>query len=592
MINFDSLTLKALILELEPILLSGRVQKVHQPSKNELLLNIRSLGKNFKLYICIDPKYPHIAIMSEQGEKYRDIEIPQKPPMFCMLLRKHMEGTKILDLRQPDYERIFEIYFESYNELGAKIPMVLACELMGKYSNFVLYNYETNVILGCGHPVGPEKSREREIAGGLPYIYPPKPKKNDLLNISEDQFLLAASNIKNPINAWLNQNFYHISFALANEVCAYCEISLEKNDIAITSQDKIKKLYKIFIEILNLNNLNPSISRDKKLFSLIGLDSEIYRNKASSVNSMVDLYYGYQVFKDKFSRLKTSLSSLISKELKKQLSKIEQHSKKVLDESKAEKYRETADILIANTGKVKLGMDSIELENFYNNNKLEKIQLDPTKNVSANAQKFYKLYNKGKMAAKVSIDIMKEAQSEVEYIESIIMSLNQAESLDELRQIKEELAAQKIIKIAQPKTKGKEKQKKEHLFIKEFESSDGFKIYLGKNNKQNEHIISKIAHSNDIWLHTHNIPGSHVLVKIPGEIREISDNALFEAANIAAYYSQAKDSVKIPVIYTKRKYLKKPPGSKPGYITYSNEKTVFITPDENLIRNLTLDDLK
>ena len=177
MINFDSLSLKALISEIEPILTEGRVQKVQQPSKHELLLTVRALRQTHKLYICVDPKYPHVALLSTEGEKLRDIGIPQKPPMFCMLLRKHMEGAKINAVEQPNFERILEIKFDSYNELGERTPMILSCEFMGKHGNIILYSYETNVIQGCAHSVSHEKSRERELAGGLPYIYPPKQNK-------------------------------------------------------------------------------------------------------------------------------------------------------------------------------------------------------------------------------------------------------------------------------------------------------------------------------------------------------------------------------------------------------------------------------
>ena len=167
----------ALTNELKSILIGKRIQKVQQPTKNDILLTIRLPEGNRKLYICVNPQYPHLALINKESEVFRNIQIPQIPPMFCMLLRKHMEGCKINDIKQPSFDRIFEIYFDSYSELGQKVPMVLSCEFMGKYSNIILYNYETNVILGCAHNVSSEKSREREVAGGLPYIYPPKQNK-------------------------------------------------------------------------------------------------------------------------------------------------------------------------------------------------------------------------------------------------------------------------------------------------------------------------------------------------------------------------------------------------------------------------------
>jgi len=571
MINFDSLTLKSLVKEIKPILEDGRVQKIQQPSRYEVLLGIRAGGKNHKLYVCINPKYPHLALFTEEGEKYRDIEIPAKPPMFCMLLRKHTEGAKIKLIRQPDYERIFEIYFDSYNELGERIPLVLACELMGKHSNIVLYNYDNNVILGCAHNVGPEKSRERELSGGLPYIYPPKPQKIDLLKISESEFCKMAKNQQEPMNSWLNNNFFDISLALANE---FCQVTGEN----------ITDLYKLAVKTLLLENLNPSISNDKKSFSLIGLSKDVLWQWLDSVNVMIDLYFGYQVYLDRFSRLKESLLASVKKELKKQKNRIAEYEKALESEDKAEKYRQIADILMANINRIPTKAEKVDLENFFEDGKIISIQLDKSLSPSANAQRYYKLYNKAKNAARVSKDLISKSEEEIYYLETVIESINESETIQELKQVQDELVNQNILK--EKVEKYQKKAKKEEIQLTQFISSDGFSIYLGKNNRQNDYLISKIASSNDIWLHTWNIPGSHVLIKAPHETDEVPETTMNEALNLAAYHSQGKESSNVPVIYTRRKFLKKPPGAKPGYVTYSHEKTVFITPDESLIKLL------
>lgn len=575
MINFDSLTLKALLNEIEPILTSGRVQKVQQPSRDEILLNIRAGGKSHKLYICVNPKYPHLTLLTQQGEEYRTLEIPQKPPMFCMLLRKHMEGAKIRTIMQPDYERILEIYFDSYNELGARISLVLACEFMGKHSNIILYSYENNVIIGSAHNVGAEKSREREISGGLPYIYPPKLKKTDLLQISETEFFELAKTIPAPMDIWLNRNFYYISLALAAELCKITGINTEKGKIIATSAEKINNLFHLAVKTLRLENLNPSISSNKKLFSLIGLESDVNWEIIDSVNLMIDLYFGYQEYLDNFSRLKSSLSSVVNKEIKKQKTKLAQHKKNLESEEKTEKYRQYADIIMANLNKIESGKSSVELENLFENNQLVKIPLDPAKSVVINAQKYYKLYNKAKNAAKISLELLQQIQEELNYLESVRISIDQADLIAELKQIKDELISQNLVKISHTSSK-KEKLKKESINLTKFDSVDNYKIYLGKNNRQNDYLVSKFASPNDIWLHVQNMPGSHVLIKAPQENIKVPDSTIEEAANIAAYFSEARNSSNVPVIYTKRKFLKKPPGSKPGYVTYSNERTLII----------------
>lgn len=579
MINFDSLTLKAFINENRELFESGRIQKVQQPSRHEILLGIRALGKNHKLYMCVDPKYPHIALLSDEGEELRNIEMPQKPPMFCMLLRKHMEGSKIKAVRQPEYERIFEIYFESYNELGARVPMVLACELMGKYSNIILYSYETNVIMGCAHNVSSEKSREREVSGGMPYIYPPKPKKRELTQVSPEEFFHLSKAIQTTYDVWLNENFHYISLALAKELCNAVGIGIEKDKIISTPKEKIFELYNLLQITIKLENLSPSISHDKKLFSIIGLNPEASWIKQPSVNSMLDLYFGNQVYQDKFARLKASLQTVIKKELKKEKSRLNQHTKTLESIDKAEKYREYADLIMANLYKIQSCSESVILENFFDNNQLIEINLDPAISASDNAQKYYKLYNKSKSAIKVSEEILLQIKEQKNYLESIKTSIDQSESIKDLKEIQDELIGQNLMKSKQPPEKSRQKAKKEQLELTEFTFNE-YKVYLGKNNKQNDYLISKIAYPNDIWLHTQNIPGSHVLIKVLPETLEVPDEVLLKAAQIAAKHSEARDSNNVPVIFTRRKYLKKPPAAKPGYVIYSHEKTIIVNPEE------------
>ena len=575
MINFDSLSLKALIREIEPILTEGRVQKVQQPSRTELLLSIRSGGKNHKLFLCVDPKYPHVCFLSEQGEEYRHIQIPKKPPMFCMLLRKHMEGAKIKAVRQPANERILEIHFDSYNEIGDRASFVLACELMGKYSNIILYNYENCLIYGSAHSVSSEKSREREISGGMPYVYPPKQNKKDLLELSEQDFYNLASSIPSTMDVWLNQTFYNISMALAQELCSFLQINIEKDKVISTKKEKIYDLYTLTAKTLKVKNIKPSISKDKKKFSPIGIDPKIEWEEITSVNEMIDLYFGYQYYKDKFKRLRSSLLSSLKKELKKQKNKYSHHIHTQDKEDKAEKYRQYADILMANLNNIQPSVQFVELENFYNENHPVKISLDTSLSPSENAQKYYKLYNKAKNAAKFSESVMDEIKGNISYLESIEVSLNQAETMASLEEIQEELTVQEMIK-----SKTLEKPKKDKaLNIDEYNSSDNYKIFIGKNNKQNDYIISKLSSSNDIWLHAQNIPGSHVLIKVPPEIEEVPEKTIEEAAELAAYFSQGRESSQVPIIYTRRKFIKKPPAAKPGFVIFTHEKTVFVTPN-------------
>ncbi|MDD3149202.1 MAG: NFACT family protein [Candidatus Gastranaerophilales bacterium] len=571
MINLDSLTIKAFLEETQLLFESCRVQKIQQPSRHELILSIRTLGKSQKLYININPKYPHICFLTEVGQKYRNIEIPQQPPMFCMLLRKHMEGTKINAVIQPDNERIIELYFESYDAIGGKIPLVMAIELMGKHSNIILYNKKTNIIIGCAHNIGPEKSRERELAGTLPYIYPPAQTKTNLLEISKNDFYNMAKAIQKPINQWLNKTFYDVSLALANELCEFLNIEIVEKGISAISQEKILQIYDYLYEMLNLECLNPVISADKNFFSLFGLQKDDFENR-ETVNELIDEYFGYQMFKDTFGRMQKTLLNVAEKEIKKQKTAFEKQQKILDSILKIEKYKEFGDVIISNLYRIKTIEPIMYLENPYNENKAEEISFDTALTANENAQKYYKLYNKKKNAVKIAQNMSEKTQEEINYLESIKISINQAVSIKDLTEIKEELVSQNLLKAKVLPIK----KQKEQIDLLQFDFENEVKIYVGKNNKQNDYLISKIASPFDIWLHVQNTPGSHVLIKIPKQIEQIPDEILLKAAQLAVKYSFASKATKVPVIYTLKKYLKKPPCAKPGYVTYSNEKTIFI----------------
>jgi len=580
MINFDSLTLKALIEEIKPILTEGRVQKVQQPSKDELLLTVRALRETRKLYICTNPQYPHVCFLSKNGEALRSIDIPKKPPMFCMLLRKHLEGAKIKSITQPNFERIMEISFDSYNELGERTSMVLSSEFMGKNSNIILYNYENNVIQGCAHFVSEGKSRERELAGGFPYIYPPKQDKINIYDISKEQFTEKTKVINAPMNIWLNKTFGHISLALANEICSFLEINTCENNIHAIKREKISELWQFISETINFNNLNPSISKDKDLYSIISVDTTRLWTKYDSVNTMIDLYFGHFMFKEKFLRTQKNIIKTIKKELKKEYLQLSQHEKALQAKDKFEKYREIADLITANLYKIPKNSSEIELENFYDNNKLIKITLDTRLSANDNAQKYYKLYNKGKNTLKYAQELSASTKEEIKYLEDIIACLNFAENLTDLKEIEQEIISQNIIK-----TKTSIQEKKQNIKLSEYISSENAIILVGKNNKQNEHLL-KIGHSEDIWLHAQNISGGHVLIKKPQNDINITDATLHEAVYLAAWFSQAKNSSNVPVVYTLRKFVKKPAGSKPGFVIFTNEKTLWVNPSEEKLPEL------
>lgn len=561
MINFDSLSLKAFIEEYGNILESGRIQKIQQPTRREIILNFRSHGENHKLYININPKYPHICI---QKTNLREIEIPKQPPMFCMLLRKYLEGARIIQINQPPHERIFEIHFESYNELGEKSPLILAVELMGKHSNIILYNCENNIIIGCAHNIGEEKSKEREIAGGMRYIYPPQKNKKNILKTSFEEFYKDFRGEINPES--LNSLYFDISMPLAKEL------------ISASNQD-IKKLYELTKKVVDLEILNPSISKDGTIFSLFALDTAINWNHYISTNEVLDNYFGKYIFEDKIGTAKNALMQILKKEAKKLSKTLETHKKTLQNSEKAEKYRTWGDILTSNIHSITMPTQSVELENYYEENTPIIIELNDEISLSENIQKYYKLYNKAKNAKLIAEKFIAETTLELDYINEIKNSIEQADKIKILDEIKQELTEKGFIKTQQKLKSQKGKPQKEKIEIDSV-TLDEFKIYVGKNNKQNDFIISKLASGNDFWLHTYKVPGSHVLIKMPQGVSKPPDNVLLKAARLAAYYSQARNSVKVDVTCVQRKFLKKPPGANLGYVTFTNEINIIVDNNE------------
>lgn len=467
MVTFDSVTLKKFIDENKNFLTGARIQKIQQPTRREFILSLRNNGEARKLYININPQYYHVCFMSKENEDKRQIEIPKQPPMFCMLLRKYLENARISKVNQPEYERILEFYIETYNELSEKVFLCLSAELMGKHSNVVLYNFDTNIIIGCAHNIGAEKSREREMAGGLPYVYPPR----------------------HSTNWYVNDN---------------------------------------------------SISE-----------------KTGSVNDNIDNYYAEIIEKDKFKTLQESYNQIVLRRLKRVKNSLSQMKKQATSPEKAEKYRKYGDLIMANLYGNNDFSKQISVHDWETNSEI-KIQLDETKALKDNANRYYKLYNKAKTSNLKLSELSENLLAEQSYLEQLLYSVESAKSINDLKEVSFEV---------EPSEKKQEK-KSEVTEIK----GEGYSIYIGKNNRQNDYIVSKLAKDDDLWFHTRDCAGSHVLLRADNK----TDELILKCANYAKEFSKGSKSSKVGVIYTFAKNLRKPPKANLGYVTYKNEKEIVI----------------
>jgi predicted ribosome quality control (RQC) complex YloA/Tae2 family protein len=474
MISFDTYTLEAFIQEEQAFLTGARISKIQQPSRREFILTLRSNGKTRQLYINIQPQFYHICFIENEGIKKRLIKNPKQPPMFCMLLRKYLENSKIIKVVQPDNERIIEFNIETNNVVGDTIFPCLAIELMGKHSNVILYDSDTNIIIGSAHNIGADKSRVREVYGGIPYIYPPR------------QF----------------------------------------------NTPKFKSLV-----------------------------SELNKDNYSSINYMIDEYYSNQIYRYKFNELKTHYKSIEKQKYNKVLKAINQMENKLNSEKDFDKFRLFGDLLIANIYHLKDFSKEIQVFD-YENDKDITISLDDTKTIKENANKFYKTYAKAKNAKEKLTEMLNSYRMQKEFHEQILYEIDSCENIADLQDIISEIEEVKIHDSNKNKTQN----------IKCLEKENGTKIYIGKNNKQNDYIISKLSSDDDLWFHVHNCAGSHVLLKTQNPTNDL----ILECAKLAKENSSAKDSSKVGVIYTQRKYIKKPPKANLGYVTYKNEKEIII----------------
>ena len=479
MISFDALILKAFLDGNKEFITGARINKIQQPTRRELIFVMRKNSQTKQFYINIEPQTYHICFVSDENYKKRLIKIPQKPPMFCMLLRKYLTNSKIAKIEQPDGERILELYFETYNEIGDKIYLCLAVELMGKYSNVILYNTDTNIILGCAHNVGADKSQVREVYGQIPYTYPPE----------------------------------HSS--------------------------------KYFIE----ERYGFLKSFREKLFD-------------EDVNSLIDNYYATLTNKTKFRALKSEYLVLVTQKRKKCEKSLNEMNLQLKKSENYDKYRLYGDLLMANLYNLKDFLSEAKVFDYENNRGIT-IALKPSKTIKDNANDYYKKYNKGKTAGIKLGELIEENKQNKEYLESVLYSVEIAKNIDELNEI--ELAKYQPLE-------GGSKSAISGWGITCIEKNSQTRIYIGRNNKQNDYIISKLAGDEDLWFHTKDCAGAHVLLKT----QNLTDELILECAKLAKENSKGANSSKIGVIYTKRKYLRKPPKANLGYVTYKNEKEIII----------------
>ncbi|MBC6003979.1 MAG: NFACT RNA binding domain-containing protein [Paeniclostridium sordellii] len=583
---FDGLVIHAISDELSSKLVGGKIDKVYQPENDEIVLHIRNNKENFKLVLSASASNPRVYLSANYKK-----ENPINAPMFCMLLRKYIQSGNIVSVSQVGFERIIKITVESLDELKAKTTKDIIIEIMGRHSNIIL-THEENKIVDSIKRIPPSVSRVRQLLPGMTYVLPPaQDKLNPLDKISKDKFKETISEFDGSISKCIYSKFLGISPIVSKEICFRSNLDISKPASSIDGID-FDNLYKEFSNVIfNIKdgNYNPCLAIDSSIDKLIdfsSIDLTLFDSLKvvhdESISSIIESFYANKDAKERINQRASDFKKSISIKLDRLYNKLKKQKIELKESDNANIYKIKGELITAYIYMIEKGMDFVEVQNFYEEDcPLIKIDLNKNLTPSENAQKYFKRYNKLKHAKKEITTQIGLSLEEINYLENIILSIDNCDNLAELDDIKEELQ-----KLGYMRGKVKSKKDKNNLTTKpnEFLSSDGFTILVGKNNKQNDFLTLKIANNDDLWMHTKNIPGSHVIIKTEG--KEIPESTIFEGAMLAAFFSKSKMSSQVPVDYTLKKNVKKPNGSKPGMVIYETNSTIYVTPSEELVVKL------
>lgn len=562
--SFDGLVTRAVVNELKQSLIGGRIHKIYQPFDSDILLIIRNQKKNFQLYISTSANFSRIHLTNERYPN------PQQPPMFCMLMRKHLEGSIIKNIHQVSLDRIVHIELETRDELEDISTKTLVAEIMGRHSNIILVDTNTKKIIDSLKHLPPSVNSYRTVLPGSLYVSPPEQNKLNPLTADKDAILKKVDFNQGKMHEQLVKHFAGLSPTMSKEIV---------HRAGLANKETLPQAFLTVMESIRNEKYTFEIVRSQRevysIISLTHIDGE--RTAYSSLNEMLDRFYFGKAERDRIKQQAQDLEKFLSNELNKNKRKLKKLEKTLQDSEKAQKYQLYGELLTAYMHQIKRGMKQVELENYYEPGEKVTIELDPLKTPAENAQAYFHKYTKAKNAVDIVKQQIEETYENIAYFELLLVQMEKA-SIEDIAGIREELEEQGIIK----RKRQKEKKKNDKPKLETYQSSEGIPILVGKNNKQNEYLTLKLANKNDTWLHAKDIPGSHVVIRS----EQFGDATLHEAAMLAAYFSKAKLSSNVAVDYTKIRYVKKPNGAKPGFVTYTNQKTLYVTPDEDLVRKL------
>lgn len=574
---FDGIVVANLVHELQEQLINGRIAKIAQPEADELLLTIKTPAGQKRLYLSASASLP-LVYLTESNKTS-----PMTAPNFCMLLRKHIANGRIVDIYQPKLERIIHFTIEHLDEMGDLCRKDLIVEIMGKHSNIIFCTENGSIIDSIKH-VSAQMSSVREVLPGRQYFIPDTMEKQDPLSIDQETFSRTLLEKPMPLAKAIYTSFTGVSPVTAEAICTIAEVDSSLPATAF-NEDILRHVYNqfdIYFSDVKEKLFSPAIyyeGKEPKEFSSLPLPQKGYeRVEFESISQVLETYYALKNTITRIRQKSTDLRHIIQTALDRNRKKYDLQCRQLRDTENREKFKVYGELINTYGYNLEEGAKKLEALNYYTN-EMVSIPLDPTKTPQENSQRYFEKYNKLKRTFEALSHFIQETQEEITYLESIRTSLDIAMSEDDLAEIKEELISSGLMRRKFSKKKSKIKNTPLHYI-----SSDGFHMYVGKNNLQNDQLTFTFAVGNDWWFHVKQAPGSHVIVKTNGE--ELPDRTFEEAGRLAAYYSSMRGVEKVEIDYVEKKHVKKPKGGKPGFVVYYTNYSLVIDSDISDIQEI------
>ncbi|MCI8586838.1 MAG: fibronectin/fibrinogen-binding protein [Lachnospiraceae bacterium] len=576
---FDGITIACMAHELQEKLAGGRISKIAQPEADELLLTIKTREGSYRLLLSASASLP-LVYLTETNKPS-----PLTAPNFCMLLRKHLSGGRILSVRQPSLERVLRFEIEHLDEMGDLCKKYLIAEIMGKHSNLIFCTDTDQIIDSIKH-VSAQMSSVREVLPGRTYFIPDTQEKANPLTVPEEDFLSAVGGKAAKLSKALYTSLTGLSPVAAEEICARASLESDRAAGSYTKEELIH-LYRTlvrYLEPVRSGDYEPAIYYDGKTpleFSCLPLSlyNHCRRETFSSVSKVLEQYYAEKNTLTRIRQKSTDLRRIVQTSLERNVKKYDLQAKQLKDTEKREKYRIYGELINTYGYDVEPGSRSFEAQNYYTGETIT-IPLDPQIPVQENAKKYFDKYGKLKRTCEAVTTLLAETGSEIEHLRSIQTALDIALQEEDLVQIKEELMESGYIRKRNPGSRRPKITSRPFHYV----SGDGYHMYVGKNNLQNDELTFQTAKGNDWWFHAKGAPGSHVIVQTNGD--ELPDRTFEEAARLAAYYSSNRGADKVEIDYVEKKHVKKPNGSKPGFVVYYTNYSMMIDSDISGIQQL------